>query len=197
MKRARWVLMLAAVVLLAACATSRDTVILLPKEDGTTGAIAASRGGSEMLLDSAYAQARSGGNKMRPGTADRADIQKRFGAALSAMPPPPKSFVVYFQSGSDDFTDESKSTLSQMLEEMKQRPSPEITVIGHTDRVGSDDDNDTLSLQRAQKVQEMLLGMGVSPEHVNAAGRGSREPLVATEAGVDEPRNRRVEVSVR
>jgi outer membrane protein OmpA-like peptidoglycan-associated protein len=134
---------------------------------------------------------------MRPGTTDRAAVEKRFGAALSAMPPPPKSFVVYFESGSDNFTEESKSTLAQMLEEMKQRPSPEITVIGHTDRVGSDQDNDTLSLQRAEKVQEMLVGMGVSSDHVNAAGRGSREPLVPTEAGVDEPRNRRVEVSVR
>lgn len=197
MKRARLVLFLVAASLLAACSTSRDTVILLPKEDGSTGAIAASRGGSEILLDSAYAEARSGGSKLRPGKADAAEVEKRFGAALSAMPPPPKSFVVYFQSGSDDFTEESKSTLGQMLEEMKQRPSPEITVIGHTDRVGSDDDNDALSLQRAQKVREMLLGMGVAPEHVNAAGRGSREPLVPTEAGVDEPRNRRVEVSVR
>ena len=197
MKRARLVLALVAAALLAACSTSRDTVILLPKDDGSTGAIAASRGGSEILLDSAYAQARSGGSKMRSGKADPAEVEKRFGAALSAMPPPPKSFVVYFQSGSDDFTEESKSTLGQMLEEMKQRPSPEITVIGHTDRVGSDDDNDALSLQRAQKVREMLLGMGVDPEHVNAAGRGSREPLVPTEAGVDEPRNRRVEVSVR
>lgn len=197
MKRAPLLLILVAASLLAACSTSRDTVILLPKEDGSTGAIAASRGGSEILLDSAYAEARSGGSKMRPGTADRAEVEKRFGAALSAMPPPPKSFVVYFQSGSDDFTEESKSTLSQMLDEMKQRPSPEITVIGHTDRVGSDDDNDALSLQRAQKVREMLLGMGVDAEHVNAAGRGSREPLVPTEAGVDEPRNRRVEVSVR
>jgi outer membrane protein OmpA-like peptidoglycan-associated protein len=197
MKRARLVLILVAASLLAACSTSRDTVILLPKEDGSTGAIAASRGGSEILLDSAYAEARSGGSKMRPATADRADVEKRFGAALSAMPPPPKSFVVYFESGSDNFTEESKTTLAQMLEEMKQRPSPEITVIGHTDRVGSDQDNDVLSLQRAQKVQEMLVGMGVSPDHVNAAGRGSREPLVQTEAGVDEPRNRRVEVSVR
>lgn len=190
-------LVLVACLLLAACATSRDTVILLPKDDGSTGAIAASRGGAEILLDSPYAQARSGGSRMRPGTASPAEVEKRFGAALSAMPPAPKSFVVYFQSGGDEFTPESVSTLEQMLADMKERPSPEITVIGHTDRVGSDADNDALSLQRAGKVREILVGMGVAPEHVNAAGRGSREPLVPTEAGVDEPRNRRVEVSVR
>ena len=44
--------------LLGACATSHDTIVLLPKDDGSTGAIAASRGDAEILLDTAYASAR-------------------------------------------------------------------------------------------------------------------------------------------
>ena len=184
--------------LLSACATSRDTIVLLPKADGSTGAVAASRGGAEVLLDSAYASARPGADgKLKRVTEDRASVEKRFGAALSAMPPPAKSFTVYFLSGSDDFTEESKSAITAMLAEMGQRPSPEVTVIGHTDRVGSDDDNDALSLQRAERVKEMLVGMGVAADKINAAGRGSREPLIVTDAGVDEPQNRRVEVNVR
>jgi outer membrane protein OmpA-like peptidoglycan-associated protein len=193
-----FVIAVLAVGWLAGCATSRDTIVLLPKADGSTGAIAASRDGQEVLLDSAYASARPGlGGKLKHGTEDRDSVEKRFGAALAAMPPAAKSFTVYFLSGSDDFTDESKSTITQMLEEMRQRPSPEVTVIGHTDMVGSDEDNDALSLQRAQRVKEMLVALGVSTEHISTAGRGAREPLVATERGVDEPKNRRVEVSVR
>lgn len=188
---------LLATSLLAACATSRDTIVLLPKEDGSTGAIAASRGGEQVLLASAYASAKSSGGKLRAGSADQQTIQKQFGSALAAMPPAPKSFTVYFLSGSDDFTEESKSTINAMLEEMRQRPSPEVTVIGHTDRVGSDDDNDALSLQRAERVKEMLVALDVPADRINVAGRGAREPLVPTERGVDEPRNRRVEVSVR
>lgn len=185
--------------LLGACATSRDTVVLLPKEDGSTGAIAASRGDAEILLDTAYASARPGllGSKLKRDTADREKLDKRFGAALSAMPPAPKSFMVYFLSGSDDFTEESKSAIASMMDELKQRPSPEVTVIGHTDKVGGDDQNDTLSLQRAGRMKELLVGMGVLADSIDTAGRGSREPLVDTAEGVDEPRNRRVEVNVR
>jgi OmpA-OmpF porin, OOP family len=185
--------------LLAACATSRDTIVLLPKDDGTTGAIAASRGNAEILLDTAYASARPRlvGSKLKRDTADREKLEKRFGAALSAMPPPPKAFTVYFLSGSDDFTEESKSAITSMMDELKQRPSPEVTVIGHTDRVGGDDQNDALSLQRAGRMKELLVGMGVPADSIDTAGRGSREPLVDTAEGVDEPRNRRVEVNVR
>lgn len=185
--------------LLGACATSRDTIVLLPKDDGSTGAIAASRGDAEILLDTAYASARPRllGSKLKRDTADREKLDKRFGAALSAMPPPPKSFMVYFLSGSDDFTEESKSAIASMMDELKQRPSPEVTVIGHTDKVGGDDQNDTLSLQRAGRLKELLVGMGVPTDSIDTAGRGSREPLVDTAEGVDEPRNRRVEVNVR
>ncbi|OGT58969.1 MAG: hypothetical protein A3E01_09455 [Gammaproteobacteria bacterium RIFCSPHIGHO2_12_FULL_63_22] len=185
--------------LLGACATSRDTIVLLPKDDGSTGAIAASRGDAEILLDTAYASARPRllGSKLKRDTADREKLDKRFGAALSAMPPPPKSFVVYFLSGSDDFTEESKTAITSLMDELKQRPSPEVTVIGHTDKVGGDEQNDALSLQRAGRMRELLVGMGVPPGSIESAGRGSREPLVDTAEGVDEPRNRRVEVNVR
>lgn len=185
--------------LLGACATSRDTIVLLPKDDGSTGAIAASRGDAEILLDTAYASARPRllGSKLKRDTADREKLDKRFGAALSAMPPPPKSFMVYFLSGSDDFTEESKAAITSLMDELKQRPSPDVTVIGHTDRVGGDDQNDTLSLQRAGRMKESLVGMGVPADSIDTAGRGSREPLVDTAEGVDEPRNRRVEVNVR
>ena len=81
--------------------------------------------------------------------------------------------------------------------ELKKRPSPEITVIGHTDRLGPDQANDTLSLQRAQRVKELLIQRGVAAERISVAGRGEREPLVPTADEVAEPRNRRVEINVR
>ena len=46
-------------------------------------------------------------------------------------------------------------------------------------------------------MKELLVGMGVPTDSIETAGRGSREPLVDTAEGVDEPRNRRVEVNVR
>ncbi len=84
-----------------------------------------------------------------------------------------------------------------MKAEVQHRPDPEVIIIGHTDRVGSVAQNDALSLQRAERVRQVLLGLGIPADRVTAVGRGEREPLVPTEDQVAEPRNRRVEVTVR
>ena len=205
--RMRLLIAWAAASVLAGCAGApkpvpapvpTDVIVLLPHADGTTGAVVVKQGGREALLDSSYASARSGGDRVpRTGRENEAMVKKEFGAALAAAPPAPVSFVVYFLTGSDEFTDESKISVSRLLEEMGRRPSPEITVIGHTDRVGTDQANDALSLQRAQRVREMLVQRGVAAERISVAGRGERDLLVATADGVAEARNRRVEVSVR
>ena len=68
---------------------------------------------------------------------------------------------------------------------------------GHTDRVGSEADNDRLSLQRAEAVRAMLIQRGINSSFLRAVGRGEREPLIPTPDEQAEPRNRRVEVIVR
>ena len=70
-------------------------------------------------------------------------------------------------------------------------------MIGHTDTVGADTFNDRLSLARAQRMRELIVGMGIPSERIEAAGRGKRELLVPTGDNVAEPRNRRVEINVR
>jgi outer membrane protein OmpA-like peptidoglycan-associated protein len=72
-----------------------------------------------------------------------------------------------------------------------------VVVIGHTDRVGNDQYNDRLSLQRAERVRGELVRLGIPESRIRTAGRGEREPLVATDDEVPEPRNRRVEINVR
>ena len=68
---------------------------------------------------------------------------------------------------------------------------------GHTDTVGTDQYNDALSLRRAERVRALLIGRGIAPDSVGAIGRGKRELRVPTPDGVAEPRNRRVEITVR
>lgn len=181
---------------LAGCAT--DTVVLRPHADGTTGAVVVKQGDRQATLDSPYASARaSAGRAPTTGRETEANVKKDFGAALAAAPPAPVSFIVYFQSGSDELTDESKAYIGKLFEEMARRPSPEITVIGHTDRVGTDQLNDELSLRRAERVRDLLVKQNISAGRIRVAGRGEREPLVPTADEVAEPRNRRVEVNVR
>jgi len=194
---ARYLGPLAALLVLGGCATSQDLVVLLPDKDGKVGKVLVHNPKGETVLDSAYAAARTSGSGLQRNAASQSEVKNVFGNTLTAMPPRPISFTLYFESGTDEFTEQSKQEVKRVIAEMARRPAPEITVIGHTDQVGPDPTNDALSLQRAERVKSILMGMGISPERILTAGRGRREPLVRTAEGVSEPRNRRVEISVR
>jgi outer membrane protein OmpA-like peptidoglycan-associated protein len=171
----------------------QETVVLLPGPDGKVGKVEVRRGSERTLLEQPYASSQSG----QPVQLREEQVRQEFGALLAALPPRPVSFVLYFITGQDELTDESKGELRKLLDEVRKRPASDILVIGHTDRVGSEKSNDALSLQRAERVKADLLGLGIAAERLRSAGRGERELLVPTADGVEEPRNRRVEVSVR
>lgn len=195
--RARYLGPLAALLVLGGCATSQDLVVLLPDKDGKVGKVLVHNPKGDAVLDSAYAAARTSGSGLQRNTASQSELKDVFGSALAAMPPRPISFTLFFESGTDEFTEQSKQEVKRVIAEMARRQAPEITVIGHTDQVGPDPTNDALSLQRAERVKSILVGMGIPPERILTAGRGRREPLLRTADGVAEPRNRRVEISVR
>jgi len=173
-----------------------ELVVVLPSADGHTGAVVVQREGNRTVLDQPYAANRTG-RETGPAQLTAREVRSTFGSTLAAIPARPAFFLLYFIAGTDELIDESKAALARMLDELRRRPSPDILVIGHTDRVGNDADNDQLSLQRAQRVRESLVSQGIAAEHIRAAGRGEREPIVQTADGVDEPRNRRVEINVR
>ena len=67
----------------------------------------------------------------------------------------------------------------------------------HTDRTGTAESNLVLSQRRADYVRVWLVSNGVPLAEITATGRGEGDPVVPTEDGIAEPRNRRVEVTVR
>jgi len=129
--------------------------------------------------------------------ASEPEVRSTFGAALSALPARPATFMLYFVTGKDELTAESKADVQKVLDELSRRPSPDVLAIGHTDSVGAQELNDRLSLQRAERVKALLVAIGIAAERIYVAGRGERELLVPTADNVDEPRNRRVEINVR
>jgi outer membrane protein OmpA-like peptidoglycan-associated protein len=191
------VLLIGAVIalLITISSTPRDeTVVLLPGPDGKVGRVVVQRGAERTVLDKPYAASRPGAGAVQ---LSEEEVRSEFGPVLAALPPRPTSYVLYFVTGQDELTDESKSELRRLLAELRARPQSDIVVIGHTDRVGSDASNDALSLQRAERVAAELRGLGIAAARLRSAGRGEREPLVRTADGAEEPRNRRVEVNVR
>lgn len=185
-------------IALAGCATKpQGTVVLLPDAQGKDTAVVVKQGGGELLLDKPYAAADLTDKGPLKATSSAEQVQQRFGAALAARPAAPQQFTLYFVEGKDEFTDESRRAFDGVLGEIARRPVPDVLVIGHTDKVGSDAINDPLSRQRAEVVRRALVARGIAPDSIVVVGRGKREPVVPTADGVAEPRNRRVEILVR
>ncbi|HET7362541.1 MAG TPA: OmpA family protein [Burkholderiales bacterium] len=176
-------------------ATPVETVTVLPSADGHVGTVVVQRGETEQVLHQAYATSNAGQAEVTVLSAEA--VQRTYGKTLHALPALPATFLLYFVTGTDELTPESKLELEKVLSAMRTRPLPDVLVIGHTDTVGETDNNDRLSAQRAETVKGFLVGIGIPAERIHTAGRGERELLVPTADNVDEPRNRRVEINVR
>lgn len=182
-------------LLLGACAA--PSALLLPGEEGhATGALAVlddKRG--EQVLDQPLRSARMtrGGARLRTVTT----VKPAYEELINTLPPPAKSFTLLFVEGTTTLTPASRGVLDQIRTEVAARPGAEVQVTGHTDTVGSDDDNDRLSQMRAEEVVGVLISEGFSRDALSAVGRGEREPAVNTGDNVASAENRRVEVIVR
>ncbi len=174
-----------------------ETVVVLPSPDGHTGTVVVQRGGERHVLNRPFAASRTSGGQSEMTQLSDAEVRQSFGAALKALPAPPSTFLLYFVTATDELTDASKDELKQILAALKERPVPDIMVIGHTDTVGELETNDLLSAQRAERVKGFLVEIGIPAAQIQTAGRGERELLVPTADNIDEPRNRRVEINVR
>lgn len=185
------------VAMLAGCATPQGSVVLLPDAQARATAVTVTQGSSTVTLEQPYAAARLTSQGPQSYTADKAEVDKRFGAALAARPLPPAQFTLYFIEGKDEFTDASKPMIDGVFTEIARRPVPDVLIIGHTDKLGTDAYNDALSHQRAEVVRDALVARGIAQQYIVVIGRGKREPIVPTAEGVAEARNRRVEILVR
>lgn len=175
-----------------------ERAVLLPDQKGNSGALIIKSAGEETILDQPYSAADVyADGQIKTRVLDPDFVRQQYGETLSALPPRPISFTLYFFADRDELTPESLPVMEQVKAELSRRPFPEIIVIGHTDTVASAAYNDPLSLKRAEAVRQMLLQAGISAILIDVAGRGSRELIVQTKDGVSEPLNRRVEINVR
>jgi outer membrane protein OmpA-like peptidoglycan-associated protein len=130
-------------------------------------------------------------------TMSEADVQQIFAAALSALPLAPLHFTLNFLFDSDELTPESRALIPQILASVKDRPAPEVLVVGHTDTIGPATTNVSLGLKRATTVGNLLVGAGLDRSFMEVTSHGEADLLVPTGDEVAQPRNRRVEITVR
>jgi len=182
---------------MTACAPV-SRVILLPQAGGEPSAVVVQTPQGEAVIDAPYGVAnvaRSG--RVGTGTTTADEVRAQYPQLMAIEPLPPERFVLEFEPGSSELTPEAQAQLEATIERARARPGGEIVVTGHTDRQGTVEANDRLSLERALALRALFIERGFPPERIEAVGRGEREPLVPTEDEVPEPRNRRAEILVR
>ncbi len=180
---------------LAGCAPA-SRIVLLPQADAS--AIEVRTPNRTQVLTQPYQVAAvSARGEVSVGTTTPEKVREQFPRLLALQPATAQRYLLYFEPGGSQLTSESEARLAEVLAGASARPGGEIIVTGHTDRVGTLESNDALSLQRAAAIRAVLLQRGFDPALVDAVGRGEREPLVPTDDEVAKPRNRRAEVLVR
>lgn len=182
--------------LLTACAGPQSYVALLPSPDGSLGKVVVQGQRGEQVLTKAQQGTLLDGSKP-PFDVSNEQLQRDFGAAMKARPAVPEQFLLYFETGGSELTAESKALLQRIVQSAQARPSVDMSVIGHSDTQGAADANVALALARATAIAEQLRGLGLSSTTMAIESHGERNLLVPTPDETAEPRNRRVEISLR
>ena len=193
----RRIVLIPLLLMLASCSSRQSLFVVLPNPDGSSGAVTIEDGQKSVLLDHPYAAGEIRGGVAAPVKVDQAQVQQIFGNALAAQPILPAHFVLYFEKDSDTLTRDSKRQYQAVFADIKRRSVYEVEVIGHTDTLGTVPHNQQLSMTRAVMIRDRLEHDGINAKSISVAGRGQLDLAVITADQVAEPRNRRVEITVR
>ena len=105
--------------------------------------------------------------------------------------------IVFFEFDSSVPGEGAADTIRFVAQNAQRCGWNSFTVVGHTDRAGSDAYNDALSMRRAQAVADLMVSLGINRSQMSISAEGESNPRVPTADGVRSPQNRRVEITVR
>ena len=103
---------------------------------------------------------------------------------------------IYFDFDKTTLKSESFVELNKVVDFLKQNPSVEIEIAGHTDNKGADEYNLNLSQGRSQSVVDYIVSQGVDQSRLTAHGYGETKPIDSNDTESGRANNRRVEVTI-
>lgn len=103
---------------------------------------------------------------------------------------------VTFEFNEARLTPNAKTILDNVGDELKTNPGIDVELGGHTDSIGSDEYNQTLSQNRARTVREYLREAGIEESRLLAVGYGESQPVADNDTEDGRELNRRVELKV-
>ena len=104
---------------------------------------------------------------------------------------------ILFGFNSTTLSDESKESLKNFADVLADLGSnADITILGHTDNVGSAEANEKVSQKRADAVKKHLKNCGMDPDHLYAQGLSFNKPVADNDTEAGRAQNRRVEIYI-
>jgi outer membrane protein OmpA-like peptidoglycan-associated protein len=104
------------------------------------------------------------------------------------------ALYINFETGKSDIKPESQGIVDQIAEMLKQNPTLKVSIEGHTDNVGSDKSNQTLSENRAKSLMNVLIAKGIEKSRLSSKGWGASKPIADNKTDDGKAKNRRVEI---
>ena len=104
--------------------------------------------------------------------------------------------TILFDTGKSSIKAESTSVMVDIITILKEYPNAKFTVEGHTDSVGSEKLNQSLSESRALSVKEFLVDKGIEEFRLSAVGYGESKPMATNNTRAGRAQNRRVEINL-
>lgn len=176
----------------------QEIYMVMPEGGGKVGTVdVIFNDGKAAVLHGDYSAMTLAGDQKKAFLGDEAQLKDMFGVAVGALPKAPMTTALYFLLGADELTPESKADAELLYSDFSGRGAPEVRIVGHTDTVGSNKHNEKLSLKRAVKFSQYLIQHGVTASSIEVSGMGERSLQVKTPDNTKEPKNRRVEITIR
>ncbi len=100
---------------------------------------------------------------------------------------------VYFAFNAFDLPPESKTVIEEFYRFLTDNPTLKVSIEGHTDDIGNDEDNLLLSRQRAKAVFDYLVYLGIDAGRLRFKGFGESRPIAGNDTEEGRARNRRTE----
>ena len=158
-------------------------------------------GATQVQLQSTQAAAAAQAQKLAALEASLADARNTI-ARIAAVKDDARGMVitlqgeVLFKTGKFDLKAGAMAKLDEIANALKGKEQP-IVVFGYTDNVGTAENNQTLSQNRAQTVRDYLVSKGLPADLVTAQGKGMNDPVSDNNGVEGRAQNRRVEIVVQ
>ncbi|HEC42782.1 MAG TPA: tetratricopeptide repeat protein [Bacteroides sp.] len=103
---------------------------------------------------------------------------------------------VFYRTDSFSLDPYSRVELDKVVGMMEKNPSLVIEIGGHTDNIGTDSHNITLSGRRAEEAMNYLASKGIASERITSKGYGMKEPVASNDTEEGKAKNRRTELKI-